>query len=148
MSEHPELPDFLEKNTADLTNGHGKDLTIPTTDILNVLEQFKASQSESSQTQTQSQSQSQSQSQLQDPPSKWDTLRTNLSEKLHDPDGWRRLVEIAETSSDAEQIKATYEALLTHYLNMVCLTLCCYTFRIDQSSLSSPLPKSRTSTIF
>jgi hypothetical protein len=49
---------------------------------------------------------------LQDPPSEWDILRTTLSEKLHDPDGWRRLVEIAETSSDAEQIKATY-ALMT-----------------------------------
>ena len=143
MSEHPELPDFLEKNTADLTNGHGEDLTIPTADILNVLEQLKASQSESSQTKTQSQSQSQS----QDPPSEWDILRTNSSEKLHDPDGWR-LVEIAETSSDAEQIKATYEALLTHYPNTVCLTLCCYTFRVDQYSLSSPPPKSRTSTIF
>jgi hypothetical protein len=117
-----------------------EDLTIPTTDILNVLEQLKASQ-------TQSQSQSQSQSQLQDPPSEWDILRTTLSEQLHDPDGWRRLVEIAETSSDAEQIKATYEAILTHYPNTVCLKLCCYTFRVDQSSLSSPPPKSRTSTI-
>ena len=69
MSEHPELPDFFEKNPADLTNGHGEDLTIPTADILNVLEKLKASQSESSQTQTQSQSQSQPESQLQDPPS-------------------------------------------------------------------------------
>jgi cleavage stimulation factor subunit 3 len=123
MSEHPDMPVFPDNGTADLTNGPGDEPTIPTAEILNVLEQLKASQqSESSQTRTQSQPQSQSQnSQSQDPPSEWTILRTSLSEKPHDPDGWRRLVEIAETGGDVEQIKATYEALLATYPNTVCL---------------------------
>jgi hypothetical protein len=35
-------------------------------------------------------------SQPRDPPSKWNILHTNLSEKAHDIDGWRRLVEQVE----------------------------------------------------
>ena len=137
MSEHPELPVFSDNGAADLTNGPVDEPTIPTAEILNVLEQLKASQSESSQTQNQSQPQSQSQSQPQDPPSEWNILHTSLSEKPYDPDGWRRLVEIAETGGDVEQIKVTYEALLSIYPNTVCLAFRCSTNRLDRR-----LPKS------
>jgi hypothetical protein len=145
MSEHPELPIFLDNGAADLTNGPGDEPTIPTAEILNVLEQLKAaSQSESSQARTQSQSQSQSQS--QDPPSQWTILHASLSEKPHDPDGWRRLVEIAETGRDVEQIKATYEALLTIYPNTVCLASHCSATCVNRPFLQvhQPLLEPRT----
>jgi hypothetical protein len=151
MSEHPDMPVFPDNGAADLTGGPGDEPTIPTAEILNVLEQLKASQSqsqsESSQTRTHSQPQSQSQSQSQDPPSEWSILQTSLSEKRHDPDGWRRLVEIAETGGDVEQIKATYEALLATYPNTVRLAFRCSATRVDHPFPSSPPRKSRTSTI-
>jgi len=148
MSEHPDLPTFLDNGAQDMTISPGNEPTIPTAEILNVIEQLKASQfqSESSWTRTQSQPQSQQ----QDPPSEWSILHTSLSEKPHDPDGWRRLVEVAETAGDVEQIKATYDALLAIYPNTVCPTFPCGATRVDRAFfhvLQSPPHKSRTSTI-
>jgi len=100
-----ERPDHSEKNSAELTNG--EDTTQPTDEILNVLQQLNPPTTEASQPQS------------QDPPSEWVILRTQLSEKPHDPDGWRKLVELAETGGDLEQVKETYEALLVVYPHTV-----------------------------
>jgi cleavage stimulation factor subunit 3 len=108
MSEIPEAPalPLAEKSPADLAESDN-DKTLPASEITTVLEQLNSS-TEASQTQS------------QDPPSEWDLLRTQLDEKPHDPDGWRRLVEIGESSGDLEPIKKTYEALLMTYPHTVC----------------------------
>ncbi|KAJ6615526.1 hypothetical protein B0H10DRAFT_2040864 [Mycena sp. CBHHK59/15] len=51
------------------------------------------------------------------PPSDYDTLMTRLQEKSHDPEGWKRLVDVAENSGDITHIRQTYDALLKQYPN-------------------------------
>ena len=51
--------------------------------------------------------------------SEWDTVRAQLRESPLNPDGWLKLVELAEDSGDLEKIKETYEALLQTYPNTV-----------------------------
>ena len=53
------------------------------------------------------------------PHSEWDTIRAQLRESPLNPDGWLKLVELAEDSGDLEKIKETYEALLQTYPNTV-----------------------------
>ena len=53
------------------------------------------------------------------PQSEWDILRAQLRESPLNPDGWLKLVELAEDSGDLEKIKETYEALLQTYPNTV-----------------------------
>lgn len=55
----------------------------------------------------------------QEPPSEWHALREKLREHPQDPEGWNKLVDIAEDAGDLEQIKMTYEALLETYPNTV-----------------------------
>jgi hypothetical protein len=54
------------------------------------------------------------------PQSEWDSLRAQLRESPLNPDGWLKLVELAEDSGDLEKIKETYESLLQTYPNTVC----------------------------
>ncbi|KIK92794.1 hypothetical protein PAXRUDRAFT_829635 [Paxillus rubicundulus Ve08.2h10] len=58
-----------------------------------------------------------SQDSQQEPPSEWHALRDKLREHIQDPEGWNKLVDIAENAGDLEQIKQTYEALLETYPN-------------------------------
>ena len=55
----------------------------------------------------------------QEPPSEWEVLRAQLADKPHDPDGWRKLVEIAENSGDLSKITQAYDSLLAAYPNTV-----------------------------
>ncbi|KAJ7665265.1 Suf-domain-containing protein [Mycena polygramma] len=50
-------------------------------------------------------------------PSDYDALITQLKEYPHDPDSWKRLVHIAETSSDIVRIRDAYDALIKRYPN-------------------------------
>jgi len=54
------------------------------------------------------------------PQSEWDAVRAQLRESPLNPEGWLKLVELAEDSGDLEKIKETYEALLQTYPNTVC----------------------------
>ena len=54
------------------------------------------------------------------PQSEWDAVRSQLREFPLNPEGWLKLVELAEDSGDLEKIKETYEALLQTYPNTVC----------------------------
>ena len=56
------------------------------------------------------------------PSSEWDLLRAQLREKPHDPDGWNKLVALAEESGDIEKVRESYEALLEMYPNTVSLS--------------------------
>ncbi|KAJ7124554.1 hypothetical protein C8R44DRAFT_149431 [Mycena epipterygia] len=49
------------------------------------------------------------------PPSDYDALMARLQESPHDPEGWKRLVDMAETSQDIPRIRQTYDALLKQY---------------------------------
>lgn len=60
-----------------------------------------------------------SQDSPQEPLSEWHALREKLREHPQDPEGWNKLVDIAENAGDLEQIKSTYEALLETYPNTV-----------------------------
>ncbi|PPQ72015.1 hypothetical protein CVT26_007975 [Gymnopilus dilepis] len=53
----------------------------------------------------------------QPPPSEYDTLTAQLSENPHNPDGWRRLIRLAEDSRNLDKISAAYDALLKQYPN-------------------------------
>lgn len=54
------------------------------------------------------------------PPTEYEALTAQLAEKPHNPDGWRRLVELAENSGEVEKIRQTFDALLKQYPNTVC----------------------------
>ncbi|KAJ7197027.1 Suf-domain-containing protein [Mycena pura] len=51
------------------------------------------------------------------PPSDFDVLMTRLQESPHDPEGWKRLIDHAETSGDISRIRQAYDALLKQYPN-------------------------------
>ncbi|KIL59526.1 hypothetical protein M378DRAFT_1067821 [Amanita muscaria Koide BX008] len=54
----------------------------------------------------------------QSPPmSEFDALFARLKEKQHDPEGWRKLVELAEASAEIDKIRAAFDALLKQYPN-------------------------------
>jgi cleavage stimulation factor subunit 3 len=97
--------------------------TQPTEDILNVLNALKQTTAQNGHEQPQGQqSSSQQDSQNQEAPSEWHVLREKLREHPHDPEGWNKLVDLAEARGDIEQIKQTYEALLEVYPNTVCFS--------------------------
>jgi hypothetical protein len=108
----PSPPPEISENTAESTQV--EDATVPTDEILNTLEQLNAPE----QTDVK-----ESQEPAQDPPSEWDVLRKQLIETPYNPDGWKRLVEMAETSGEIDKIKEAYEALLVAYPNTVHMRL-------------------------
>lgn len=112
MSEPPSFdanPDYSIEFSADV------DKTQPTSEIQSVLEKLnQQNQSFNGEEQPQEVLEV-----PQTPPSEWDVLREQLREKPHDPDGWKKLVDVAENSGEIEKIKETYEALLESYPNTV-----------------------------
>ncbi|KIM42654.1 hypothetical protein M413DRAFT_444338 [Hebeloma cylindrosporum] len=77
------------------------DLTQPTADILNALSAVKNEQE---------------QPELP-PPSEFESLSAQLAQNPHDPDGWRRLIRVAEETGDISKISTAYDALLAQYPN-------------------------------
>ncbi|TFK64019.1 Suf-domain-containing protein [Pluteus cervinus] len=51
------------------------------------------------------------------PPTEYEALTAQLKEKPHNPEGWKRLVELAESSGDLQKVRETYDALLKQYPN-------------------------------
>ncbi|KAK7021702.1 hypothetical protein R3P38DRAFT_2371710, partial [Favolaschia claudopus] len=51
------------------------------------------------------------------PFSDFDALKTRLKESPHDPETWKRFIDVAETGGDGAQIREAYEALLKQYPN-------------------------------
>jgi cleavage stimulation factor subunit 3 len=54
------------------------------------------------------------------PPTEFEALTAELKAKPHNPEGWRRLVELAEQSAEIDKVRAAYDALLLQYPNTVC----------------------------
>ncbi|KAF7331026.1 mRNA 3'-end-processing protein RNA14 [Mycena venus] len=51
------------------------------------------------------------------PVSDYDALMARLKESPHDPESWKRLIDVAETGGDILQIREAYDALLKQYPN-------------------------------
>ncbi|KAK6985207.1 mRNA 3'-end-processing protein RNA14 [Favolaschia claudopus] len=51
------------------------------------------------------------------PPSDFDALKARLKESPHDPESWKRFIDVAESSGNGFQIREAYEALLKQYPN-------------------------------
>lgn len=54
------------------------------------------------------------------PVTEWQALRTSLRADPHDPEGWKRLIELAKNSGITHDLQETYDALLDVYPNTVC----------------------------
>jgi cleavage stimulation factor subunit 3 len=109
MSEPPPA-DIKSTGSAEISTD--EDQTQPSSEILNALNLLKADAPE-----TQPNSQEDASTAPQEPVSEWDTLRKQLRDNPRDPDGWRRLVDLAEDSGELEKVKETYDGLLEVYPN-------------------------------
>jgi cleavage stimulation factor subunit 3 len=89
------------------------DKTHPSAEILNALENLPATAPNSQERPPQTTDETTV------PPSEWDSFRAQLLENRCDPDGWNKLVNLAEASGDIEKIKESYDALLEVYPNTV-----------------------------
>jgi cleavage stimulation factor subunit 3 len=136
MSEPP-TADIKSAGSAEVSTDEDK--TQPLSEILNSLNQLKAETNEVRPT-----LQEDTPVPLQVPISEWDTLRTQLRENPQDPDGWRKLVDLAEDSGDIEKVKETYDGLLEIYPNTVCDFRCGW-YTLLNISWDSPQHRSRIS---
>ena len=69
------------------------------------------------------------------PPSEYDALAAQLLQSPHQPESWRRLVNVAEATGDISKISAAYDALLKQYPNTVCGGLVLFPFFFWRSDL-------------
>ncbi|KAG6856078.1 hypothetical protein H0H87_007608, partial [Tephrocybe sp. NHM501043] len=51
------------------------------------------------------------------PPTEYEALTAELKKQPHNPDGWRRIIDLAESSGDIEKVRASFDALLQQYPN-------------------------------
>jgi cleavage stimulation factor subunit 3 len=56
---------------------------------------------------------------LDSPTSEFDALFARLSENPHDPEGWKRLIELATNSGEIPKIQKAYDEVLKYYPNTV-----------------------------
>jgi hypothetical protein len=70
------------------------------------------------------------------PPSEYESLTVQLLQSPHQPETWRRLVNVAEATGDISKISAAYDALLKQYPNTVCGGLVPFPFLFSLSVLS------------
>jgi cleavage stimulation factor subunit 3 len=90
------------------------DRTQPSTEIMNVLSMNSPIKPEPQDPQV-------------PPPSEYDALAAQL-QSPHQPESWRRLVNVAEATGDISKISAAYDALLKQYPNTVCGGLVLFPF--------------------
>ncbi|RDB20367.1 mRNA 3'-end-processing protein RNA14 [Hypsizygus marmoreus] len=77
------------------------DQTQPTAEILNALNSVK----------------SEPQPDSLPTPTEYEALTAQLKQNPHNPEGWRRLIDLAENSGEIEKIRASFDALLQQYPN-------------------------------
>ncbi|KAF9474614.1 Suf-domain-containing protein [Pholiota conissans] len=91
------------------------DRTLPTSEILSALSPMK--EAEDDPPTGQQAPGGAAQPPAPPPTSEYDALTTQLAENPHNPDGWRRLIRVAEDSGDMGKISAAYDALLKQFPN-------------------------------
>jgi cleavage stimulation factor subunit 3 len=69
------------------------------------------------------------------PPSEYDALNVRLLQNPHQPEIWRRLVNVAEATGEISKISAAYDALLKQFPNTVCGGLVHFRFFFCRSPL-------------
>jgi cleavage stimulation factor subunit 3 len=94
-----------EPQGEDNSHGYSGDLTQPTEDILAALNNSNSSASALLASMP--------------PPSAYEALFAKLQENPHNPDGWRRLVDLADKSGEISKVQQAYDELLKHYPNTV-----------------------------
>ncbi|KAG5641047.1 hypothetical protein DXG03_006292 [Asterophora parasitica] len=77
------------------------DQTQPSEDILNALQAMN----------------SEPQAEPVPAPTEYEALATELKEMPHNPESWRRLIDVAENSGDITKVRASFDALLQQYPN-------------------------------
>lgn len=82
------------------------DNTQPTEDIINTLNGIK--------------NESQPDIDMLPPPTEYEALLAQLKQRPHDPNGWKKLIDLAEESGDMDKVRASFDALLQQYPNTVC----------------------------
>lgn len=110
--------------------------TLPVEETLQVLEQLDTAPNSQEAVLTPTQ---QPKEETKTPPSQlseWQLLLDRLRDAPHDPEGWNRLVDLAENSGTLEEIKGTYDALLEGYPNTVCCCECHLEWLSDRILLS------------
>jgi hypothetical protein len=121
MSKSPPSATKTEESADLSANLSGDvDTTQPTTEILNVLNQLNTDTAPNSQESIKVEQQPKEEVPQQPQLSEWESLRNRLRDSPHDPEGWSKLVDLAENSGEMEKIKDTYESLLQIYPNTVC----------------------------
>lgn len=118
MSEPPQADEPLDQTAQ---NGIGDD-TLPTEETLNILEQLDNTAPNSQENVLATTETQQVKEEKKTPPpqlSEWQLLLDRLRDAPHDPEGWNRLVDLAENGGTMEEIQATYDALLEVYPNTV-----------------------------
>lgn len=122
MSEPPPPISPVESIDQKPQDEHGND-TLPIEETLQVLEQLDTAPN--SQEDVLTPTTQQPKEEPKTPPaqlSEWQLLLDRLRDAPHDPEGWNRLVDLAENSGTLEEVKGAYDALLEVYPNTVC---CC-----------------------
>ncbi|KAG6884913.1 hypothetical protein C0993_007280 [Termitomyces sp. T159_Od127] len=79
------------------------DNTQPTEDILNALNAIK--------------NEPQQDIDMPPAPTEYEALLAQLKQRPHDPNGWKRLINMAEESGDMDKVRASFDALLQQYPN-------------------------------
>ncbi|KAG1741373.1 hypothetical protein EDB19DRAFT_1705866, partial [Suillus lakei] len=89
------------------------DKTQPTEEILNALNALNQTTAQNGHEQSPAQQVNAKQdTPSQEAPSEWHVLREKLREQPHDPEGWNKLVDLAEARGEIEQIKQTMKLCL------------------------------------
>lgn len=102
----PNVLNAMHDDEEDLSTSSG-DQTQPTAEILNVLNQLNVK--------------TEPLENAVPPPTEYEALTADLiKDNPHNPEGWRRLIELAEQSGDILKIRSAYDALLVQYPNTVC----------------------------
>ncbi|KAF7342718.1 mRNA 3'-end-processing protein RNA14 [Mycena sanguinolenta] len=68
------------------------------------------------------------------PLSDYDVLMARLKDSPHDPERWKRLIDVAESSGDIPRIRKAYDALLTQYPNTASAQTAYLKHLLDQST--------------
>ncbi|KZP19108.1 Suf-domain-containing protein [Athelia psychrophila] len=117
MSEPPPPISPVESIDQKPQDEHGND-TLPIEETLQVLEQLDTAPN--SQEDVLTPTTQQPKEEPKTPPaqlSEWQLLLDRLRDAPHDPEGWNRLVDLAENSGTLEEVKGAYDALLEVYPN-------------------------------
>jgi cleavage stimulation factor subunit 3 len=69
--------------------------------------------------------------------SNYDILMARLKKSPHDPESWKRLINIVESSGDIPQIREVYDTLLKHYPNTASVQIAYLKHFVDRTTFGN-----------